>query len=615
MLAMCINAGVPVPTDTPAFVFKSKAGTMEAESSRKITLYFKCSVPDSKIYIQWGDSTEAQEVTIAKANSLSSLIQLQKIKVPDMEVKVWGKNINFLNCGGSKIYEFKINTDGKQIQELRLGDNPLPDMKFLNDIDSLNYLVIGTNNFYTTLDLNNQKLARLDLASSSTLTTLKFDCPRIYEFKLISATSVKKIDLSKSVDLKTVNMSMLTGLESFDFGKGEKLEKVLISNSPLFKSLAFENYPVLNDLTVMNMENLESLKLNNLPKLSKLALKTLGAKDENATSSLFPDLTIENFLALTQLELYQLYTLKNLKMGNLPLLNKFTMTYCPLKEIEIPELPSLATLIYSNNPNTEKITFACTSLTSIDMTNLVKLKEIDLSAQKGLTKVSIINGGLEKLKFDPESWKAKMNILSVKNNHLSFPNIPYKAKSYTTAGTNYYAPQAQLPEVPKDIDTEYIFDYSNWQTGNNGEVEANTEYKCITKFEEELKQGVDFKVTEGKIQFLKEIEDSVFIQLDNAAFPMFKRTVDPKTGKVTDYRVMTNLFKVNASQSGIEDVADDEAEGVKVRGRVFMAAGKKMVTVFDAQGRKVGSGYAVEVKSPGLYIAKCGKKAVKAVIK
>ena len=35
MLAMCINAGVPVPTDTPAFVFKSKAGTMEAESILK----------------------------------------------------------------------------------------------------------------------------------------------------------------------------------------------------------------------------------------------------------------------------------------------------------------------------------------------------------------------------------------------------------------------------------------------------------------------------------------------------------------------------------------------------------------------------------------------------
>ena len=524
---------------------------------------------------------------------------------------MWGKNIISFTCGGSKIYNLKLNAAAKKLKELRLGDNPLPDLNFLKEIDSLDNLVIGRNNVFTTLDLTHPRLAKFDLSYTATLENINFNCPRLYELRISSVPSLKAVDLSKATGIKTVNLASMASLESVNFGKAENLQKVQMSADPSMKNLSFENFPSLSEISIMNLVNLGSFKLANLPKLSKLALKTSGAQ---ATTTLLTDLNLENLPSLAQVELDQLPTLKNLKLANLPMLNSLSLTNLQFQEFNVPNLPKLSTLTYSNNPNTDKVTFDCTSLTIVSIANLVKLKEIDLSEQKGLTRVAITGCGLEKLKFDPVTWPEKVTNLTVANNHLTFPNLPYKPKKFTTMDTNYYAPQAQLPAVPATVDTDYIFDYSDWQTGDNGEMKANTEYKCITKFEEELKQGVDFKVTDGKVQFLKEIEDPVFIQLVNAAFPKFERTVDPK-GKVTDYRVMTNLFKVTASQSGIEDLSKEVADGVKVQGRVFMADGKKIVTVFDAQGRKVGVGNAVEVKSPGLYIAKCGKKAVKAVVK
>ena len=561
LLTSTVSAGVPIPTEEPDLILKTRAGTAENPVNRKVGFYFKTYTADQKVYIQWGDSTEAQEVTIAKANTLSSKIELKNILVPDMTVKIWAKDLNYFSCNSDSVYDIKIGPYGKKIREFRSEYNPFTNMSFLNDIDSLYYLVLNRNNHLAKLDLKNNHIQRLDLGTNNALVDLTLDCPLLYQIKISQGAALKAIDLSKVPAIQNLDAYQVGSLETLNLGPGKVLKKAMVTRTTEIKNLKIENYPVMTDLTLVGFENLENITLSNLPELINLNVSTTS-----------------------------------------------------IKNFTVPDLPKLEKFVFEFNKQLEWVKFRECGMKWLDLDDCEKLKEVDVSMLKSLSTIYVRNTQVEKIKYDAESWVKNLKTCYVTNNRLSFSAIPFCPDYYKPLTTNYYAPQPS-PQLPNSVTTDDVIDLTAWATGDNGKSSAKTSFKWSTKFEEELVEGKDYSITDGKIKFLKAIDDSVCCELFNDAFPKFERTVNPKTGEVTDYRIITNYVKVNASQSGIEDVVGDIADEVKVQGRVFMAAGKKMVTVFDAQGRKVAAGNAVEVKSPGIYIAKCGKKAIKAVIK
>lgn len=549
-----------IPEEAPAISFKSRAGTAEKESNRTIKFYLKSSVPGATFHVQWGDSTATQEVTCEKANTLSKVIQLKNITTPDIEVKVWGKTINFFNCNNDSVYEVNIGQDGKKIKEFRCENNPFTDISFFNDIDSLEYIVMNSNKRLKSINLKGDKLMRVQLGTLIALESINIAGPKIYEFKM-TAPLIQAIDLSRCPDIKTAYLYEMTNCRTVTLGNAEKLTSLQVTKSNVLTSLELCNLPSLKDVAVTSCPAFNSIKLENLPNLTTIQLNANG----------------------------------------------FT-------SFEVPDFPLLERFTINNNAALTSVTFACTSLIKLELDKLPMMKEVNLSKLANLKTLYLRDGGCENIIYNPETW-INMSSALLTNNHLTFSTIPIRPKAYKET-VNYYAPQAQ-PAIPYNISTGNVVDLSAWSQGNSGSGDIATVYKWITKFDEELVENVDYTVENGKFTFIRECEDSVRCELSNEAFPRFERTVSSK-GVVTDNRVFTNYTVIEkGTTTGVTEVT--AANGncpIEVNGRTITVQNQAApVIVYDASGRTVGKGLTVTVSQPGIYLARYGTNVSKLIIR
>jgi len=400
--------------------------------------------------------------------------------------------------------------------------------------------IYGDYTNVTGLKMESSKVTDLDLSKLT----------QIDEILLTHERSLKEIDLSHQSLLTNVSIES-GGLESINFGSVSKIETLNLYNNKL-KSLDVSNLTELTSLNV-KVNELESLDLSN---------------NTNITSLLLSD-----------------NSLKSIDLSPFDKLNTLELSNLGLTEIDLSGKNTLRSLDVSKNELTSINVFPCPNLNQLNCSGN-KLEKLDLSRSSVLTSIMCNNNQIEEISLS--SLLGALAGFNCSNNRLTFANLPLPRSNWSAYT---YFPQAMI-EVPEEAD---MIDLSS-QYNINGKI---TEYTFFTEFFDELVEGVDYMMNEGVFTFLKDQEEKVYCEMNNASFPM----------NIVSMRLRTNYFmpKAGTSIDNNEDrpVISIEDRMIKVEG----TPGIKVV-VYDIYGRlvnksKFGSGVGkISISSNGVFILK-----------
>lgn len=552
----------------PAIQFKSARGAREKASDRYVQVYLKSSVPDTTFYIAFDDSIVP--LSMVKANTLYN----KKVTVakPEVTVKIYGKTINFINFNTMDAYDVKIGEDGKNtIAEFRCEGDSIDSFDFVSDMKALTYLVGNNNARLRDVTLKSQSLQRIRLGSMPSATSITIEAPEAYEFYISSSGKIQSLDMSKCPKLKTFTCYNMAQLSQLTLGKQDSLTRFAITGSQL-PGVKFENIPLLNDVAFNTNSKATYLEFVNCPALSKIT----------ATSNAFESFAVANQPNLTSINID-----KN-----------------PLTSLSI-DVPSLTT-------------FYC---------DASKLKSADLSKLSIVKTVWMRNGVLESITLSKEAAEKTLTNFDISNNHFTLVDLPPRGtalqpKSSYQTPTNYYAPQ-QCPQIPSTINVGDKVDLSKYAYGRlfatDSVVASNIKWTTI--FDEDLVEGVDYKVDNGVYTFLKPQEDSVACSVTNDEFSWFKSYSDSR-GTVHDYRIITNYTFIT-QPTGIDGVATEAKAVVRVAGSKAIAvsgANGAQVIVADLAGRVAWNGRltadaTLAVPASGIYVVAVGSERFKVLVK
>ncbi len=567
-LALPTVAAAQSAASEPAIAFKSARGTRAKEADRYVQVYLKSSEAGAKFYVVVdGDSTEYNMV---KASTLYS----KKIAVtkPEVDVKIYGKTISFINLGNTDAYDVAIGADGNNtITEFRCESNPIASIDFVNGMKALTYLVLNDNKKLAAINIKNDALERVKLGKQNAVKAFTMEGAKIYEFNLSNNYGIETIDLSKCPAMQTVMLTSDSTLKSVKFNAPATLKSITITSSKLTNFEA-KGLTALTTLALTGNHELSAVVIEDCPLLGRV---NLGSNN---------------------LELFSL--------SNMPKLTYLSIDSNPFKTLDL-DLGELTTLYCEK-----------TTLKSADFSKLPKVKTLYAR-----------NGVLETIKLSDEALKNTLSNLYVTGNNFNLVNMPPRgpkmkpSNSYTTP-YNYYAPQKN-PTLPKEINVGEKVDLSGYLYGRLYDTIAvvNSEYKWVSKFDEELQPGVDYTVKDGVFTFLREQEDSVACFVTNSEFPWFKTFSDTKG--TYDYRIATN-YVVVTMPTGI-----DAATAVKASPVVTSTADGEIsvhnadgaqVMIADIAGRvvareAVSDQKSFAVPSSGIYIVVVGDKRFKVKVK
>jgi hypothetical protein len=239
--------------------------------------------------------------------------------------------------------------------------------------------------------------------------------------------------------------------------------------------------------------------------------------------------------------------------------------------------------------------------------NFNELSTLDVSTLTGLETLHANNNQLTEVKFSKEfiASPSRYKTFNVMNNRFTLATLPVPG----TITRFNYAPQQPM-EVAKSYAQKEVLDLSA-QNNIKGILDApvNTVYTLKTKNGDELTEGTDYTITDGKITFLTTKTDSVYVTMSTEAFPKFSSL---KAFKTTPFAITVD--------QGIKTVGE---EHVTIAANNGMLCVKGMngatATVFDVTGKTVATlkvnGNEASVRLPhGLYLVKAGDKTVKVTL-
>lgn len=366
--------------------------------------------------------------------------------------------------------------------------------------------------------------------------------------------------------------------------EGAKVTELNVSNLPTLQYL----YAPTNELTQIDLtKNIELLSLE----LSNNMLENIDLSSNAKLTKL--TLTNNKFSSIDlskNAELVTIYLSENpIKVVDFTANNKLKNIYalkCGLTDVK-----------FGNN-NTERM------LVSL---NFNELSTLDVSTLTGLESLQVNNNQLTEVKFSEEfiASTSKSKTFNVMNNRFTLATLPVPG----TITRFNYAPQQPM-EVAKSYAQKEVLDLSA-QNNIKGILDApvNTVYTLKTKNGDELTEGTDYTITDGKITFLTTKTDSVYVTMSTEAFPKFSSL---KAFKTTPFAITVD--------QGIKTVGE---EHVTIAANNGMLCVKGMngatATVFDVTGKTVATlkvnGNEASVRLPhGLYLVKAGDKTVKVTL-
>jgi hypothetical protein len=365
--------------------------------------------------------------------------------------------------------------------------------------------------------------------------------------------------------------------------EGAKVTELNVSNLPTLQYL----YAPTNELTQIDLtKNIELLSLE----LSNNMLENIDLSSNAKLTKL--TLTNNKFSSIDlskNAELVTIYLSENpIKVVDFTANNKLKNIYalkCGLTDVK-----------FGNN-NTERM------LVSL---NFNELSTLDVSTLTGLESLQVNNNQLTEVKFSEEfiASTSKSKTFNVMNNRFTLATLPVPG----TITRFNYAPQQPM-EVAKSYAQKEVLDLSA-QNNIKGILDAtvNTVYTLKTTNGDELTEGTDYTITDGKITFLT-TQDAVYVSMTTEAFPKFSSLK----------AFNTTPFAITVAQ-GIKTVGE---EHVTIAANNGMLCVKGMngatVTVYDVTGKTVATlkvnGNETSARLPhGLYLVKAGDKTVKVTL-
>lgn len=248
----------------------------------------------------------------------------------------------------------------------------------------------------------------------------------------------------------------------------------------------------------------------------------------------------------------------------------------PLEGLDVSMLADLKSL-YALNCGLKNITLGdnLTKLTALSLNNN-ELTDFDASKLTGLSKKgSLFLMGNKLTTFTLGSVTPRT--LNLSKNCFTYASLPVFTKAQVTGGYTYapQQPMAVAETVTGSLDLSA-------QTNLQGFADApqTTEFAVMTASGTELENGTDYTVDMGKINFLKDQTEKLYVTMLTPAFDKFN-ILDPlKTTEFTLAKV-TGIDGVNAVEA---DAAVYTLSGVRVNVKshqlpagVYIVGGKKIM--------------------------------------
>jgi Leucine-rich repeat (LRR) protein len=324
----------------------------------------------------------------------------------------------------------------------------------------------------------------------------------------------EKLDKVVQMGLSGINID---GIELFNM---QELESFSITNSPIQEVDVTKNTK-LTSLTIVNTTEsafepqLESIDLSGCPNLENL---TIGGSFYMAGK-------------LASLDLSKNTALKSVAVGNnklksiklpaeAPELNMLNLEKNELTEVTLGNMPKMKNLYLAENQLTTVNVEGMTNLTWFDVQKNQVAGDLDLTVSEKLANVYVNNNQLTSVKVSNVTKQFYFD-----NNKMTFATMPDLPEGMNTDKKKkqfHYAPQADM-EVALSGKT---LDLSAQATAKGLEAEPQATEFFITAGNEALVADKDYKIENGKIEFLVAKKD-VIVKMTNAGFPDLNLTTVP----------------------------------------------------------------------------------------
>lgn len=536
--------------EEPALVIKTARGTSTStlSTAKRFTIYLKTDTLNTPVVIDFDNGEAPLETTVGAVYKNSPKSYYGTMTKDTAYVKVYCKGLRFVNVNTDSIYEIKVGQNAKTIYEFRAEKNFISDFSFLNDITDLQYVVL-TGNKAKKINFNNPSLMRIQLNEQPYLEELTIkNAPLAYELKMAKSL-VKDLDLTELPKLASVSLTNNSMLETFK-QSSDTLVSFTLSTSPLLKSVIVKDQKHLKSLSLYANSSLNDLEINNLPLLATLALYNTGFEDFVLDGS--------GLEALTSINLYNSTKLKSITLKN---------------------FKALKTVAAYNSP---------------------LLESVDLSDVTTITGINFNTTSLKELKIN-DAIRPNVTAAQLYGTNLTLEQLPYFAK--ISSSTSYkYAPLNSFPKLNKDSKVGDELDLNGFLQANGPDGKVASKVILTTKFEEELENGYDYTVTDGKYKFLRANTDSVSYVVTNEIFPNFK-----------EENALTSDYTLVSGSSGIENLEDSSTaiEITSQDGRTVISNAKgELYSIYGLSGIKLDEGvvdddyYTVTLPDSGIYIVR-----------
>jgi Leucine-rich repeat (LRR) protein len=534
-------------------------------------------------------NTELQEL-ICTSNELTSLDISQNMALTELGLQEnhlialdisQNHSLKSLNCGGSQLTTLDIT------QNPELGNIEC----FSNKLSTLD---VTRNRALWRLDCQNNQLANLDLSQNDSLIYLNCSGNRISFLDLTEKKRLKNLQCdnnhltnldvtwNKELELIYCENNLLTSL---DISNNILLTRLYCSNNFLnFATLPLKlrgwiyyvyapQYPLYIDkdsnigdeIDLSNQYSIDGKitaytwkKQDGTPLVQGMDYLIANGKTvfiKNQTDSVFCEMTNDNFI-----DFYDSYILKTTKTkisGKIPAIRMTTVKSVgtnisfSLKasahdtpvQIDFGDgtlvnknIDTLITMICYSLVGSQTVKIYGTGISYFDCSNN-QLSELYINPNYPITYLDCSNNQLTDLDINP---LFSFTYFACNNNQLTFFTLPLNQYNWTAY---HYAPQKPV-FIKKDFSAGDEVDLSN-QLNING---ATTIYNWKTQSGINLKQGIDYLITNGATLFIKDQTDSIYCEMTNISFPDFnglnvlKTTHSKALGQTP---VMTITFEIN----------------------------------------------------------------------
>lgn len=501
--------------------------------------------------------------------------------------------LQYLSCSNCGLTSLDVS-NCKSLMYLSCSNNSLSSLDLRNNT-SLGYLSCS-NNEIATLDIkgntaltelfcDQNKLTILDVTKNSLLESLYcsnnflsfFTLPRqLPNWKIYNYAPQKSFVIVKEVAANTeldLSSQLLVNLDSTFFNWKTKTGYKILKQGYDYKVskgitvfLQAQVDSVYCEMTNVSLPNLK-LRTSNvkitgvLPAIIMTSAKSIG---ENITFFIAP----KNENIEIQID-----------FGDGNLISKSVHSF--LDTIRSPLIGSKTVKIYGSGIDF----FACNSnrLITLDVTNCSELQglfcsdneltSIDLSWCKGLIHLNISQNYFETLPSS-SAWYQGYSY-----NNLTFATLPYLVRhselSYRTPQRPMSIPKEIHPMEEVNLNSQYYFREMTYP--NATMVDYYTTYVWKTQRGQILIEGSDYTISDGVTTFIKPLEDSVYCEMTNGAFPEFSGSVALRT-----------IYAKVESGMAIPDLSISEIEIYTHSKMLFVnSIYNAHLSIFDINGRLV----------------------------